>query len=30
VIEIDNTRYHSVKNEGDQDRIHLIVDYYHI
>ena len=29
VIEIDNTRYHSVRNEGDQDRIHLIVDYYH-
>lgn len=29
VIEIDNTRYHSVRNDGDQDRIHLIVDYYH-
>lgn len=29
VIEIDNTRYHSVRNEGDQDRIHLIIDYYH-
>lgn len=29
VIEIDNTKYHSVRNNGTEDRIHLIVDYYH-
>jgi|CXWL01.1.fsa_nt_gi hypothetical protein len=29
VVEFDNTRYHSVKNDSDQDRIHLIIDYYH-
>jgi hypothetical protein len=29
VIEIDNTRYHSVRNHGTEDRIHLIIDYYH-
>lgn len=29
VIELDNTRYHAVKNASAVDRIHLIVDYYH-
>jgi hypothetical protein len=29
VVEIDNTKYHSVRNNGAEDRIHLIVDYYH-
>lgn len=29
VIEIDNTKYHSVRNNGTEDRIHLIIDYYH-
>jgi len=29
VVEIDNTRFHEVRNLGNQDRIHLIVDYYH-
>jgi hypothetical protein len=29
VIEFDNTRFHAVKNDSAEDRIHLIVDYYH-
>jgi hypothetical protein len=29
VFEIDNTKYHSVRNNGTEDRIHLIIDYYH-
>lgn len=29
IIEIDNTRFHSVRNDSAVDRIHLIVDYYH-
>lgn len=29
VIELDNTRYHAVRNDSAVDRIHLIVDYYH-
>ena len=29
VVCVDNTRMHSVQNHSDEDRIHLIVDYYH-
>ncbi len=29
VIEFDNTREHAVKNDSADDRIHLIIDYYH-
>lgn len=29
IIEFDNTRYHAVYNKGNEDRIHLIIDYYH-
>jgi len=29
VVEIDNTRFHAVRNLGGQDRVHLIIDYYH-
>ena len=29
MIELDNTRFHAVKNDSPVDRIHLIVDYYH-
>jgi len=29
VIELDNTRFHAVKNDSEFDRIHLIIDYYH-
>ena len=30
VFEVDNTRYHSVKNDSPLDRVHLIIDYYHL
>ena len=30
VVSVDNTRMHSVQNHGEEDRIHLIVDYYHL
>ena len=29
IAEIDNTRFHSVRNDSQEDRIHLIIDYYH-
>ncbi len=29
IVEFDNTRYHAVKNDSGEDRIHLIIDYYH-
>lgn len=29
IVEIDNTRFHSVRNDSNVDRIHLIIDYYH-
>lgn len=29
MIELDNTRFHAVKNDSLVDRIHLIVDFYH-
>jgi len=30
ILEIDNTKFHSVRNDGAEDRIHLIIDYYHV
>lgn len=29
IIELDNTRLHAVRNDGAEDRVHLIIDYYH-